>query len=114
MFAVSPVELAVTAPPATLREVLAFRVPMVEVPMIALAAVSEEVAVSEPNTPKPPVMPLVVAPVENVWSAVHELATESDAPLPAPIHVPAIEKQPFSRFKPFENVDDAVVEVAVM
>ena len=34
------------------------------------------------------------APAEKVWSAVHVLATDTDAPEPDPIHVPAIAKQP--------------------
>ena len=59
-------------------------------------------------------MPDVVAPAENVCSEVHVFAPESDAPLPAPIHVPAIEKQPEVRLIPFAKEDEADVEVAVM
>ena len=48
---VRPVEEAVTAPPATLRDVEALSEPTVEEPMSALEIVADVVAVSEPKTP---------------------------------------------------------------
>jgi hypothetical protein len=134
LLAVRPVEEAVTAPPATLSEVealreptveeptselesvavpVAVRVPAVSDPIVLFAAVRVPVAVRVPNTPKPPVIPLVVAPAENVWRAVQMLEPESEIELP-PRQVPFTEKQPLRRLIPLANVEEAVVEVAVM
>src|SRR3989344_1130059 len=56
---------------------------------------------------------VVEAPAEKSWSAVQVLATEREAPEPAPTHVPLIEKHPPPRSMPRAKVEVADVPVTL-